>query len=539
MIPIDIPRAAYIIDYQGTMSFDRAVHGDWKPSASFAYPGTASPLHPQAMWVRFTSLGTPDTFLVAAPGVGDAQLFDEKGVLIGNFGMRVPFQKRDVARVPPTTHLPAIRAGENVYIRAWLDDESPVTPILRLESANAVQLEDTELELMSAYALLFIGVFLSLAAANVFVYFFVREMPYVIYSFMMVTNALFAATYVHGSAWRWLWPFASVPHSVAQGGVVIIEATALLAFARAFLGTRQVMPRFDRIGTWTCYALLILGICTSMIWPSAQIGPFPARTLFLFAVIVFSAIIFAMGIVALRAGSVTARFFVASNGAVTVAVALLAIAALSHYDVSTAANFVMLMNGQAIEGWLLFGALAYRLQQVTIRHVEEHRLATTDALTGISNRRTFDEAIAREWDRCARSRSHLGLLIIDVDHFKKFNDRYGHVEGDACLRRVAQAIRSSAQRPGDVCARYGGEEFAVVLPETDGRGALACGEEIAAAVRSLAIVHEASASGTVTVSIGGAAIVPYQSESPQPLIKQADGALYQAKESGRNRVFVL
>ena len=542
MIPIDIPRAAYVIDYQGPSTFDRARTATYSPAERFEYPATSSPLRPQSIWIRFAPLAGSN-YIVGAPGVGNAQLFyvpaGSREYAEADFGMRVPFVKRSVPRVPPTVELPPTDPRAPVYLHVMLDDESRASPIVTLRDAASLRGDDAELGLMSSFALLFIGIFLSLAAANVFVFFFVRELPYVIYSFLMLTNALFAATFVHGSSWRWLWPYASLPHAPVQGTVAILEAFALLAFARAFLNTKTLVPRTDRVVLWTCAILLLLGVVFSSIVPGAQLTPIlTARTGFLTGCIIFVVAIFILGIAALRAGSITARFFVASNGAVALAVILVVLAAVTHYDASTTAYFVMLMNGQAVEGWLLFGALAYRLQQVIVRNAEEHRLATTDALTGIANRRTFDEGLAREWDRCARSRSQLAVLMIDVDHFKKFNDTYGHIEGDLCLKRVAHALREQAVRPSDICARYGGEEFAIVLPETDARGAGVLGEQIAQAVRALAIPHVASESGIVTASIGGSAMIPYSGGSGKELVRDADAALYQAKESGRNRVFV-
>jgi diguanylate cyclase (GGDEF)-like protein len=542
MIPIDIPQAAYVVDYNGTMTFDQARAATYTPATQFVYPNAASPLHPESIWIRFAP-PRGEQYLVGAPGVGYAQVYFVQGgrreYTQEAFGMRIPYVQRAVQRFPPTAHIADPSVGSPIYVHVSLDDESRVTPILKLEDPATVAFSDRELSLMSSIALLFIGVFLSLAAANVFVYFFVREWPYVLYSILMLTNALFAATFVHGSSWRWLWPYASLPHVVVQATVVLVEALALLAFARAFLDTRKLVPKTDGIVLWTCVALLVLGSLWSYVLPSAELTPLlTARTGFIATCILYVIAVFWLGIAALRAGSVTARFFVASNGAVAVAGILVALSTVAHYDVSTTGNFVMLMNGQAVEGWLLFGALAYRLQQVIVRNTEEHRLATTDALTGIANRRTFDEALAREWDRCARSRSQLSLLMIDVDHFKKFNDTYGHIEGDLCLKRVAQAMRDQAVRPSDVCARYGGEEFAIVLPETDAKGALALGEQISQAVRALVIPHAASATGYVTVSIGGSAMIPYSGGAGQELVRAADAALYQAKESGRNRVFV-
>jgi diguanylate cyclase (GGDEF)-like protein len=177
-------------------------------------------------------------------------------------------------------------------------------------------------------------------------------------------------------------------------------------------------------------------------------------------------------------------------------------------------------------------------------HYEEQRvetaslkqLAAVDALTGLSNRRSFDEALLREWRRCARSGTSLALAMVDVDYFKKFNDAYGHVAGDTCLRRVAQAIEKCAKRPGDVAARYGGEEFALILPELDLAGAVQLAELVCNAVREIAIAHQGSSLGYTTLSIGVAAVIPQVADDPQNLIAAADEMLYEAKKAGRNRV---
>lgn len=163
-------------------------------------------------------------------------------------------------------------------------------------------------------------------------------------------------------------------------------------------------------------------------------------------------------------------------------------------------------------------------------------LATQDQLTGLANRRSFDEVLAHECRRAAREGTALSLLLLDLDYFKRFNDAYGHVAGDQCLKAVATALRRSARRPGDLVARYGGEELAVVLPRTDLPGARKVAEQILAQVLALDIPHSASQHGQVTVSIGVAALEARHSDEPeQLLVEAADRALYKAKESGRNR----
>ena len=165
-------------------------------------------------------------------------------------------------------------------------------------------------------------------------------------------------------------------------------------------------------------------------------------------------------------------------------------------------------------------------------------LVVVDALTGISNRRRFDEALASEWRRALRDGDKLSLLLIDADHFKRYNDTYGHVRGDSCLKQIAEAALDVVLRPGDLVARYGGEEFAVVLPGTDENGARAVAEDICQAVRNRRLPHEGNAPGIVTVSVGCATIIPQRGKSQQDLIESADQALYRAKGRGRNRVVV-
>lgn len=168
---------------------------------------------------------------------------------------------------------------------------------------------------------------------------------------------------------------------------------------------------------------------------------------------------------------------------------------------------------------------------------ELFRLATTDALTGIANRRSFDDHLEREWRRMIREQSLLSLLMGDIDFFKNYNDLYGHQAGDACLRAVALAIRGRAVRPGDFIARYGGEEFVVILPGTPAAGALHIAEEIRRAVRALAIPHaDSRVDAFVTLSLGVAQAVPTAGRTPETLLQAADRALYAAKNQGRNRV---
>jgi diguanylate cyclase (GGDEF)-like protein len=179
-----------------------------------------------------------------------------------------------------------------------------------------------------------------------------------------------------------------------------------------------------------------------------------------------------------------------------------------------------------------------RTSQLDAANRELERLSRIDPLTGLANRRWFDEFVDQSWRVAVRERVPLTFMLIDVDHFKAYNDRYGHPAGDECLKRVAAAVRGSAGRPLDHAARYGGEEFAVVLTDASPAGACSVAERLRCAVASLAIPHAGSPGGHVSVSIGLVTLVPGADDSATEVLRRADEALYAAKGAGRNLVRV-
>ncbi len=165
-----------------------------------------------------------------------------------------------------------------------------------------------------------------------------------------------------------------------------------------------------------------------------------------------------------------------------------------------------------------------------------HGMAHVDALTRIGNRRHFDEMLAREWRHAQRQRQPLALVMMDVDHFKLYNDIYGHQKGDECLRTVAEVINSVAKRPRDVACRYGGEELTMLLPDTDLSNAVVLAQRVVGRLRGLQLPHAASPSRCVTLSAGVVAEVPDPGVDPDALLQMADRALYKAKTRGRDQV---
>lgn len=178
-------------------------------------------------------------------------------------------------------------------------------------------------------------------------------------------------------------------------------------------------------------------------------------------------------------------------------------------------------------------------REMILRKAVETQLAIqarTDGLTGLANRRAFDETLEREWQNARRERVPLSLLFLDADHFKRYNDRYGHQQGDQLLATLARVLKKKARRPRDLAARYGGEEFVVLLPNTSRQRAAEIAESIRRAVAGLKVPHADAAAGIVTISVGVATAVPQGDDTVAGLVEAADEAVYQAKESGRNRV---
>jgi two-component system chemotaxis family response regulator WspR len=187
-----------------------------------------------------------------------------------------------------------------------------------------------------------------------------------------------------------------------------------------------------------------------------------------------------------------------------------------------------------------YSALHESQRQLMDANMELQRLSNMDVLTGLNNRRRFDEYAAAEWRRARREQTSLAVLLLDVDHFKGYNDTYGHLAGDDVLKRVGEAIRGNCVRPADLPARYGGDEFVILLPGVRADVARLIGKRLRLAIQDLKIEYSAASKGrTLTLSIGGAASIPAQEDGMLDLIDRADKCLYEAKASGRNTVVIL
>ncbi|GFZ98342.1 hypothetical protein GCM10011408_18700 [Dyella caseinilytica] len=229
--------------------------------------------------------------------------------------------------------------------------------------------------------------------------------------------------------------------------------------------------------------------------------------------------------------------FVRSGSPLLLALAVLLLALLllrQHFGLGVAGVMI------AVLGYGLRSILSQVNQIKTQDQLRQDRtrfaeMAMRDSLTGVPNRRAFEEAMDREWRQALRSQQVISLLLVDIDLFKQYNDRYGHLAGDACLREVARLLQQALRRPADMLARYGGEEFVLVLPNTRAKGAQEVAARLCKQVSELQLRHEDSPTRYLTVSIGATSIVPTNDMAPDALVQTADHALYTAKRNGRNR----
>ncbi len=212
------------------------------------------------------------------------------------------------------------------------------------------------------------------------------------------------------------------------------------------------------------------------------------------------------------------------------------------FDERTEARLLLMQSIENLESQVIERTAKLQQSEIYLKqaNLELEKLVNIDGLTQIANRRCFNDRLRFEWERLSREQQPLSLLLFDVDYFKCYNDCYGHQIGDDCLKAIAQAVEQTLHRPADFLARYGGEEFVVILPNTEINSAIIVAEEIRMAIANLEIPHQNSdISDIVTVSVGITSLIPSPKQKSEILIQQADIALYDAKQKGRNRAIVF
>jgi diguanylate cyclase (GGDEF)-like protein len=366
-------------------------------------------------------------------------------------------------------------------------------------------------------AAFFLGFFVAIGAFNALLFAVARDAPFGWYAAAMF--ALAGVTLENGA------PSGRVPDANLSAAFVFsLYYITLTGFCRAFLPLRRARQTFDLL----TFPVLAALVAVTFIERVTHVRAAPGGGLDATLQGALLVLLFLQGVAALREGIRQARFYL-------VAFVFIALGTVIN-DLNVHGLFLPWVNlsnaadvGLGLQGLLFALALADRNRALTA-------LGAIDGLTGIPNRRGFDVALRAAWDRARRAHVPLGVLMIDVDHFKRYNDGQGHQAGDDVLRRIARAISEAALRPDDVAARYGGEEFAVVLPLADSEAALAIGERVRHGVRALALPYPAVVAGIVTVSVGVASQEPQRGQESSGLLAAADRALYRAKSEGRDRV---
>jgi diguanylate cyclase len=372
---------------------------------------------------------------------------------------------------------------------------------------------------------------------------------------------------MHGFTAQYLWPNVAWLRENALVVVIPLCQFFALMFSRHFLQIGNSYPRLDRLLAGVAALCLILAVMPVVLDYAVLIR--------LNAGLVVPVCLggIAIGCVRWLEGYQPARYFMIAWVTFMLAVAFFTLTKFGLFPRTIVSEYAIQL-GAVMEVVLFAFALADRLNsqrrayekaqvqalalqkqanerlessvtertlelQVAMTDLEQanqrlQALSMQDGLTGIRNRRFFDDKLDQEWQRCLRGQECLALLLIDIDFFKAFNDKYGHLAGDECLKAVAKVIERSLTRPSDSVARYGGEEFAVILPETDVRGAMHVAETIRLAVEQKTIRMDGQALH-VTISVGVAAVIPELDQMPSRLVSMADQAMYAAKSAGRNR----
>jgi diguanylate cyclase (GGDEF)-like protein len=438
-------------------------------------------------------------------------------------GMDVRGGSSDVDGLPVSIQLP-----EAAWDAPWVDVAVIYAGRSALPKIDALhRLTRSAYDRQTAY-FAFLGFFIAIGLFNAILSLMLRDASFAWYASAMGIFALYMAS---TAGLPRGWTHTALEEELIRSVLLGSYFAAVAQFASVFL----TLPRAARRLYLTILALVALNFvmtvgdfCLGDAWPLYNLDEAIG-----YAVL---AALMVAGITMARRGMSSARFFLVAFAGVVVG------AIIREFNLDRLIPGGTFLIDYSLEIGIAFEALflALALADRTHRLEEERRrlevLVDIDALTGLENRRGFDEALRREWQRNARAVSPLAMLMIDVDWFKKYNDRYGHPAGDDVLRRIAAALRATIRRGDDTAARYGGEEFALILSATSASDAALLAERCRCAVEALAIPQAASPGGVVTISIGVAVIIPLADASPMALVIEADGALYRAKAGGRNRV---
>lgn len=483
-------------------------------------------------------------------------VYPDGRVLTRRGGDKLPFEKREVKHRNVMFDVP-LAIGESVRIYIKVRTESSLQFPLVLRSPDSLFARDHDEQYILG---IYYGILVALLLYNLLVFTAIRDINYLYFVWYVGAWTLFQMS-LNGLAFEYLWPDNPGWGNKATPFFIGFAGLGMIQFARRLLETKKNLPKFDKPLQYTS------GLCVVVMLLALFAGYTIAIKVATAGALVVALLVVSAGALSLKNGFRQARYFMLAWTSLVVGVVLYVFKTFGILPTNIITEYSMQI-GSAVEVILLSFALADRMRLLKDENTRMQREAATtlenrvqertreldqtllglsevngklqeltriDGLTGISNRGYFDDHFEIEWQRAARIHSHLGLLMLDIDHFKHFNDTYGHLGGDACLKKVATVIHDAMRRPADKCFRYGGEEFVVLLPHTDPAGSLFIGERIRKAVAEMVFELEGRAI-PVTISVGVCSVVPTRDLPNKTLIGYADQALYQAKRDGRNRV---
>lgn len=498
--------------------FNPAIH--WY---RFALPPSDAP---QTTWIMNVSTYVTD---------GEIDVITPDGRTIENvhFGSVIPVADRPIYAHEQLLEIVTPHpAGSLIVMRTSTPFEQSTLLEIRTADAqrvinrNTMQNESLPLAFLNGFAL-------AMAIFNLFLFGMLRRKLYLLYAAAMFALVLFQVIET-GAAWTMLWPHWSMRDDWPPYAAWVLYFALIVAFTRDFLELPRVAPAADRflIGA---LALLCVESATYLFFPDVLL----ARNLYDITDPAMTAIMLgtmlAVGCIAWKKGISAAPYYVLAFAGSFVGFVISDAGTYDLFPSSVTTAYICTSLGVAWESIFLALALGQRVREIEHNAARYEEYAYLDPLTGIANRRGFDEAIEREWRRTQRAPGPISVIIFDIDHFKNYNDRYGHPAGDVRIVAVARTIADAARRTGDLAARYGGEEFAMLLPGTPLEGAYAIAEAVRLAIRDLVDVEV-----RLTVSAGVATAYPHSdtldSATPITLLREADAALYVAKTTGRDRV---
>lgn len=452
--------------------------------------------------------------------------------------------------------------SEHVYYLRIQSDDAIIVPVMLWSPHAFHEYERNDYLVQAGY----FGMAMAMVLFNLLLFIALRDVIHLWYV-LFVASVLLTLAALSGMAHEFLWPGAMRWSNSSVFVGFALSIAAILQFMRVMLETSKRMPRLDRLvlllvgihlllvigllaalPTFAIYAE-VLNIATGLLLLTVSVFcAYRRQRSAYFFVAAFATLLLAGFVVGLKDFGLLPSNILTENAlqiGSAIEMLVLALALADRFNVIRQEKAEAQLGKLAAQEYLLEylinsereleSRVAQRTDELKLLNDKLEALSATDGLTGLANRRRFDEVLAIEWTRAERVGQSLALALLDVDWFKKYNDHYGHQAGDECLRQVASVLAASVCRTGDFVARYGGEEFVFIAPATDGESAMKMAQKVCEALQAQGLPHESSIFGCVTVSIGVAAVVPSEKFSAAALLRVADHALYQAKNNGRNQ----